>query len=441
MEKRKQQTDTSGAPGSGAAVPAAMDAPGVAANAPETLSRNTLLLPEQAAEIRQMSDAQIERRKAEISTALNTATAEQMDGFEAELEALEARKKELAQAGIEARRAKMAAVLAGSGNVIAVSPERETRSQADRLKEVVSSEAYLNAYVRGIQNGDNKECRAMLTELVTNGSVPIPKYINNVISVSWEDSQILPRLNQVLFRGNGIFPFELSSSRATVHEEGTAAPTEGEVQIGSVQITPEMVTKWLPYSKETMSLGGQQFVDHVYVNVEHEVFTECEAKAIAAVKAAPSTATKAKASVNVLSVPVIDATTMFTALGMISSRVRNPVAVMHRQTYFKQFMSLMGTDGHPIYNMVSDNKGPSYFINGVEVLFTDALAAGTEFIVGDLSAITVNAPEGLALEFTTDPYSMAEKGMVKVVGGLLAGFGVTKDKHLVRVTVSAGGGS
>ena len=133
MEKRKQQTDTSGAPGSGATVPTAMDAPGVAANAPEALSRNTILSPERAAEIRQMSDAQIERRKAEISTALNTATAEQMDGFEAELEALEARKKELAQAGIEARRAKMAAVLAGSGNVIAVSPERENRSRANRF--------------------------------------------------------------------------------------------------------------------------------------------------------------------------------------------------------------------------------------------------------------------------------------------------------------------
>ena len=61
----------------------------------------------------------------------------------------------------------------------------------------------------------------------------------------------------------------------------------------------------------------------------------------------------------------------------------------------------------------------------------------TYAIVGDLSAMQVNFPAGEGLKLINDPYSLAEKDLLKIVGRVYAGHAVTAPGRLVRLTKEA----
>ena len=78
------------------------------------------------------------------------------------------------------------------------------------------------------------------------------------------------------------------------------------------------------------------------------------------------------------------------------------------------------------------------------MIFSGALTAITNAsendcygIVGDLSAIQVNFPSGEGLKLIEDPYSLAERDLVKLVGRIFAGHKVTAPGRLVRLTKEA----
>jgi len=58
-------------------------------------------------------------------------------------------------------------------------------------------------------------------------------------------------------------------------------------------------------------------------------------------------------------------------------------------------------------------------------------------IVGDLEAEQVNFPAGDGMKLITDPYTKAEEDLVKIVGRVFAGHGVTAPGRLVRLTKEA----
>ena len=58
-------------------------------------------------------------------------------------------------------------------------------------------------------------------------------------------------------------------------------------------------------------------------------------------------------------------------------------------------------------------------------------------IVGDMSAVQVNFPAGESLKIVNDPYSLAEKDLLKIVGRVYAGYEVTAPGRLVRLTKEA----
>ena len=79
------------------------------------------------------------------------------------------------------------------------------------------------------------------------------------------------------------------------------------------------------------------------------------------------------------------------------------------------------------------DDGAIFYINGVEVIFDNTLDED-ELIVGDLNGIIMNLPDGQEVSFVTDPYSLAEKDLVKIVGKMYAGFGVVRDGYFCYVT-------
>lgn len=379
-------------------------------------------------EIKTFTAEQIETRAAEIKNEIDNADAEKLDALNAELNALEERRGEIA---MEQRKAAMKAVAHGAGQVISKEAVKEERT----LKSVLDSAEYVDAFAEYIKTGKDKECRALLTDLVDGGTVPTPTVIDNFINTAWERSNLVSRVRRTSIKGTAKYPFEYSATGASVHTEGTQHPNEETLVLGTVEVVPAMLKKWIKVSDEVLALKGQAFLDYIYDEIEERILELADAQIIAAIKAAPASATTSAAGVRTLTTN-FDAFTIFNAQAELVAAASNPVAIMNKKTYFNTFMSLKDLSDRPIYNVVTENGRPSYYINGVEVIFDNTLAE-TEIIVGDLGGVIMNLPDSTEVTFVTDPYTYAEDDIVKIVGKMYAGFGVVRDGYFCYVSTGA----
>ena len=379
-------------------------------------------------EIREFSMEQIETRLSEIKTEIDSADAEKLDELNNEIEALETRKGEIA---MENRKADMKAVAEGAGVVVAAAPVKEERT----LESVKGSKEYLEAFANYIKTGDDKECRALLTDL-GGGSVPTPTVIDNFINTAWERANLISRVRTTNIKGTAKYPFEYSATDAATHTEGQSAPSEETLVLGTVSVEPIMLKKWITVTDEVLALKGQDFLDYIYDEIEFRILALADAQVVAAIKAAPAAATTTKAGVRQLSVAAFDFSTIFAAQAELVAAASNPVAIMSKKVYFNTFMTLKDTANRPIYNVVAENGRPSYYINGVEVLFDNSLE-DDEIIVGDLNGVIMNLPDGRGVSFVTDPYSLAEADKVKIVGKMYAGIQVVRDGYFTYVKSGA----
>jgi len=380
-------------------------------------------------EIKNFTLEEIEKRLAEIGTEIDAADEEKINSLNDELSALETRKGEIK---MEERKADMKAVIEGAGNVIEKAPAKEERT----LESVKASAEYVDAFANYIKTGSDKECRALLTDLVDGGSVPTPTVIDDFINTAWERANLISRVRRVSIKGTAKFPFEYSATGASVHTEGSDAPAEEELVLGTVEIQPQMLKKWIKVSDEVIELKGQAFLDYIYDEIEERILKLADAQVIEAIKEAPAAATTEAAGVRTITVADVDFTTIFQAQAELVSEAVNQVAIMNKKVYFNKFMGLKDTADRPIYNIVSENGRPSYYINGVEVLFDDTMK-DNEIIVGDLRGVVMNLPNNKEVSFVTDALSLAEEDLVKIVGKMYAGFGVFKDGYFCKVTLSS----
>lgn len=380
-------------------------------------------------EIKSYTAEQVETRAAEIKAEIDNADAEKLDALNEELTALEERKKVLE---VETRKAEMKKVALGAGTPIVKAPVAEKRT----LESVKASDEYVDAFATYLKTGDDRECRALMTDLVDGGTVPIPTLIDNYINTAWENARILSRVRRTSIKGTAKYPFEYSATAAFAHTEGAAvsSDTEEQLVLGTVSIEPKMLKKWITINDEVIALKGQAFLDYVWDEIQERIFELADATLITAIKSAPSSATTSAAGVRSISVDAIDATTIFQALAVLKNAASNPVAIMNKQMYFNQFMSLTDLQNRPIYDIVSANGKPTYYINGVEVIFDNTLST-SELIVGDLRGAIANFPDGESIKFVNDPYSLAEQDKVKVVGKMYVGIGVVRDGFFCKVAV------
>lgn len=383
--------------------------------------------------IKEFDLEQIETRRAEIINEIDSAeNMEKLDALNEELNALETRRKEIE---MENRKADMKAVADGAGVTIAkAAEEKEVRT----IDSVRSSEEYVNAFADFLKTGDDRECRALMTDLVAGGEVPIPTLIDNYIHTAYENARILSRVRRTAIKGTAKYPFEYASTGASVHVEGDDAPDEEVLELGTVTIEPQMLKKWITVTDEVIALKGQAFIDYVWDEIQERIFELADSTLIAAIKAAPAAATKTAAGVRALTPAAVDAGTIFNALAELKNAATQPVAIMNKQTYFNQFMTLTDLQGRPIYNVVSENGRPTYYINGIEVIFDNTLDTGeeAEIIVGDLRGAIANFPDGESVKFVNDPYSLAEYDKVKIVGKLYVGIGVVRDGYFCKITLT-----
>lgn len=364
-------------------------------------------------EIMNLDAEGIETRNAEIKTEIEAATEQaQLDALVEERKALDERMEAIV---METRKADMLKVAEGAGKVVAAAPVVEQRSNDDILK----SEEYVNAYARYLVNGNADECRSLLTSNVS-GQLPVPTIIDEIIRTAWDRSEILSRVRRTFVRGNLKVAFEKSATGANVHTEGTSAPTEEVLELGIVEMIPANIKKWITISDEAVAMGGERLLRYIYDEITYQIVTKKLTDLVVTdIKNAPTTATSSAASAAAITAAP-GLTTVATAFANLSDEAQNPVIIMNKLTY----ANFKAAQAAGYYNADPFEGLPVLFNNSLPAYDT-ASANAVYMIVGDLSGVQVNYPEGDGVVIKYDDLSLAESDLVKVVGRQYAAHAVT----------------
>lgn len=367
-------------------------------------------------EIKDLGFEELETRSAEIAEETKFANAEQLEQLKAELDAIDERKKALNDE-IEETRKKAAEVANGCGEEI-----EERKENKMTIKEVRNSKEYIDAYAKYVKTGKDAECRSILTqnadELSEYPVVPVPDFVESRIRQAWENDKIFSRVAKTFVAGNLKVGFELSSTGASVHEEGADAPDEETLLLGIVTLVPQMLKKWVTVSDEVLALGSEQFLAYIYDEIAYKIVELAADTVIAKIQAAPTTATSTAVAVPQIAGPV-SAETILDAIAQLGDGARDLVIVASGQTIadMKKAALQANFEFDPFQGLTVIQK------TGVEGA-----------IVGDLAGVQANLPEGDGVKFKFDDLSLAEKDLVKIVGRLYAAIEVVGPGMLVNIT-------
>lgn len=378
-------------------------------------------------EIMALDNETLETRTSEIK-ALIEANDEGTDfeALSAELDAIKARKADLAE---EARKADIMAVINETGTTDTEITFKEERKVAD-IKEIRSSEAYIEAFAKYIKTGKDDECRSLLTENVS-GVVPVPTFVEDEIRTAWQNNKILARVRKSYIKGNLKVGFEVSATGAVVHTEGAAAPDAETLVIGIVELKPESIKKWITISDEAVGLKGEAFLRYVYDELTYQIAKKAEDELIAKINACGTESTTTPAT-NV-AVPVVANTGTLSAfaeaMGALSDAAGDPVIMMNKKTY-ATFKALQYANNYA----VDPFEGMDVLFNNTITAFDDATTGVPYAIVGDLAVgALANFPEGEEITLKYDDLSLAEADLVKVVGREYVALGVVSPEAFVKL--------
>lgn len=364
-------------------------------------------------EIMTLGFEEIEKRAAEIAAETAEADAETIQNLDDELAAIEERKLELNNE-VESRKAAIAAVVDGEGKEIEVKTEERTMTN----KEIRNSHEYVEAFAKYIKTGKDAECRALLTENVTGGTVPVPEMVESRVRQAWENDEIFSRVSKTYVRGNLKVGFEISATDAAVHTEGANAPAEETLVLGIVTMVPANIKKWITVSDEVLALGAEEFLAYIYDELTYKIIQKAADLAIASVANAPAASSATAVGVAQIEGEV-SASTIIDAIAALGDSARDLVFIASGQTIASVRKAALSAQ------FAYDP------FQGLTVIKKDGV---TGAIVGDLSGIQANLPEGDSVTFKFDDLSLAEKDMVKIVGRLYAAIAVVGPKMFAVIS-------
>ena len=370
----------------------------------------------------------IEARKAEMKAELEQAAdSAALDAIEAEKAIIEER---IAQINAEAEKAKrkadMAAVIGGKGKTIA--KQEEERTMTD-IKEYRNSKEYVDLYAEYMKSHDDREIRAaLLTTNATNGTIPVPDFVYDIVKTAWDRNEIMRMVPKESLPGNIAVSFEISGDDAVIHTEGGEAVTEEDLVEGIVTLIPEYAKKWKSFSKTVYALRGEAFVRYIYDEIAYRIFKIVADTLVGKIAALPQTATATSPSAaKITGAPAIGI--VATAIGSLSDEATAPVVVMNKATWaaFKaaQYAGNFNVDPFEGLEVHFNNSLPAY---------STASSGAVYALVGDFRQGTLgNYPNGEDIEFTFDTISRKKENLVEVLGELLVAAEPVADKAFTLI--------
>ena len=375
-------------------------------------------------EFKEMSIEELNERKAAIALELDAPEAD-LDALEAEARAIneeiEGRK------AAEAKRAEIrAAVANGAGVVIETIPE--IKQEVPSMEEIRNSAEYINAYAEFIKTGNDAECRALITENTTNGTVPVPELVYDIVKTAWEKDGIMSRVRKAYIKGNLKVGFEISSSEAAIHTEGQSVNEESLV-LGVVNLVPESIKKWISVSDEVMDMRGEAFLRYIYDELAYRIAKKAADTLVSKILACGTASTSTCPGVPSITAASVSLGTVAAAMAQLSDEAANPVIIMNKLTW-GAFKAAAATN-----NYAYDP------FEGLPIAFNDSLTAfaaattGVPYmIVGDLDqGALANFPSGAEIDMKYDEYTLATSDLVRIIGRQFVAIDVIAPNAFVTV--------
>lgn len=358
----------------------------------------------------------IERRKA-IGVEVETAAGEALDALEQELDGINA-ELEARKAAETKRQEIRKAVASGAGEVVAEIKE-ERKSDMKDIAEFRNSKEYVDLYADYMKSHDDTEIRAaLLSTNATNGTIPVPDFVYDIVKTAWDSNEIMSLVDRVSLPGNLQVQFEISGSPAVIHTEGSGAVTEEDLVEGIVTLIPEYAKKWKSFSKTVYALRGEAFVRYIYDEITYRVIKVIADTLIGKIAALPAAATStAPAAAKITGAPAVGL--VAEAMGLLSDEATDPVVVMNKASWsaFKaaQYAGSFDVDPFEGLRVHFNNSLPAY---------GTASSGAVYAIVGDFrEGALANFPNGEAVEFTFDTLTRKKENLIEVLGELMVGVG------------------
>ena len=377
-------------------------------------------------EIMTLDMEQIEARSAELTSEIEIAeTNEAMDAIQEELEAIEERKATI-KLEIEQRKADMAAVIHGQGDVV---EEVKTETRGKEKMEVRNTPEYVNAYAEYIKTGKADECRSLLTENVS-GKVPVPEFVYDIVKTAWEKEGIMALVRKSYLRGNLKVGFEISGSDAAVHTEGGDAVSEESLVLGTVNLIPQSIKKWISISDEVYDLRGEEFLRYIYDELTYRIAKKAADQLIAKIEACGTVSTTTCVGVPKVQQASIGLGSVAAAMAALSDEAANPAVIMNKATWgaFKAAQAA-GSYGYDPF------EGLPVLFNNTITAYGAATTGVTYAIEGDLGhGALANFPDGDGIDFKFDDMTEMTKDLIRVLGRQYVGLGIVAPNAFVKIT-------
>lgn len=402
------------------------------------MALKTLELKKQIEEQRKLLEAMEQRkasfatREAELAEKIETADAEQQEAITADVEAFNAEK-----ADAETEELNLRNVIAELEKELEEAEENQPSNETKiterkiekmEIRELRASTEYRDAFVKYVKTEDATEIRSLLTENASGGTIPVPTIVDEIVKTAWENEDIMALVGKSYIKGNIKLGFEISATGAVVHTEGAAAPDEQQLVIGTKELLPVSIKKWVTFSDEVMDMEGEAFLRYIYAELVHHIAKKAADEMVGAIVTSPATSSTTAPGVPQLTkAPAVD--TVAAAMGLLSDEARNTVVIMNKATWsaFKAIQYGAGYAIDPFEGMkvVFNNSLPAY---------SAASAGNVYMIVGDLgNGARANFPAGSEIKIKLDETSLAEKDLVKAVGRMFVALGVVAPNHFVNV--------
>lgn len=291
---------------------------------------------------------------------------------------------------------------------------------------------YINAYAEYIKTGDDHEVRALLSEnsAVTTGTVAVPELVYDIVKTAWQKEGIMSLVRKAYLKGNLKVGFEASAGDATLHTQEGSAVDEESLVLGTVELVPVSIKKWISVSDEALDMRGEEFLRYIYDELAYRIAKKAADTLISKIEACGTTN-----GTNSVAVPKVASTQITlgliaSAIGQLSDEAANPVIMMNKATWsaFKAVQAA-GNYGYDPF------EGLPVVFNNTITAFSAATTGVTYAIVGDLGQGAIaNFPNGSEITMKYDDLSLAEKDLVKIVGRQYVGLGIVGPYSFVKIT-------
>lgn len=382
-------------------------------------------------DIKEMTIEEVEARASEIKAEAAEATEERIAELEVEAGQLEERAVELKKIAAEAQETREA-IATGKAEVEEIK-EVITEERKMTNVEMVKTPEYRDAFKNYILTGKDEECRALLTENVATGTVPVPELVYDIVKNAWEKEGIMALVKKVYLKGNLKVGFEISADGAVIHTEGADAPSQEKLVLGVVEIIPASIKKWITISDEVVDMDSGAFLRYVYDELTYQIAKKAADTLIAKIEACGTVSTNTP-SMNVAVPSITEASialnTIANAIAQLSDQASNPVIVMNKATFasFKAVQAA-GSYGYDPF------EGLPVLFNSTIEAYSAATTGVTYAIVGDFAEGAIaNFPNGEDITIKYDDLSLAESDLVKLVGRQFVGLEVVGPKAFCKIT-------